>query len=402
MNILVLTNVYPHKDDKNIDITKVVAYFAREWVSQGHNVVTVVNSTGFPKIYYSVGKVVENFVTSHYRISESPNAMWSNEFEFDDFGVKVYNMPMLKFIPKGKFFESTFKNQLVKIKKKLSEIGFVPDVITGHWANPQMRLVAELAEYYKAKSALVLHSDHKKELCERYGVNDYMNRIDHFGFRSKSALERAKNYLKFENEPFICSSGFPKHFLDFCIDIEKKDFSSDKIRLFTASRLVDCKNINSVISAADAALKNVDFEYVVAGDGPLMQPLKNQAEECGLSEKICFLGQIDRDEVQKIMAKSNVYVMISRETFGLVYIEAMLQGCIVIASRDCGIDGIVVDGENGFLCEEGNAEELADIFKKIITMSPDEKKRLAVNAVKTAKQYSEPDVARRYLENITQ
>lgn len=401
MNILVLTSVYPNDADKNIDITKVVAYFAREWVRQGHNVVTVVSSTGFPKLYYAVGKAAEKLVATHFKISESPNVMWSNEFEFDDFGVKVYNMPMFKLIPKGKFFERTFQKQIKKIKEKLNELDFVPDVITGHWTNPQMRLVSDLAEYYNAKSALVLHSDHRKELCEKYRVNDYMNRIDRFGFRSKTAMERTKEYLDFVNEPFVCSSGFPEHFLDFCIDVDKKDFGSNKIKLLTASRLVDCKNINSVISAINVALKNEEFEYIIAGDGPLMQPLKAQAEKCGLSDRIHFLGQIERDTVQKKMAESDIYVMISRETFGLVYIEAMLQGCIVIASRDCGVDGIVVDGENGFLCEIGDAVELADVFKKIISMTPEEKKQMATNAIKTAKQYSEPDVARRYLDNIT-
>ncbi len=402
MNILVLTNVYPYEKDKNIDITKVVAYFAREWVKQGHRVVAIVNSTAFPKVYYAVGKCAQKIITGHYGISETPNYLWSKPFEYDDYGVTVYNMPMIKIIPKGFFFESTFKKQIELIKDKLSGIGFVPDVITGHWTNPQMRLVAELAEHYKAKSALVLHSDHKKELCERYRVNDYMDKIDRFGFRSKTAMERAKQYLNFVNEPFICSSGFPEHFLSYCIDIENKKSDKNKITLITASRLVDCKNINSVIEAADSALKETDFEYIIAGDGPLMEPLKDQAKNAGLTDRIHFLGQIDRDEVQKKMAESNIYVMISRETFGLVYIEAMLQGCIVIASRGGGIDGIVVDGENGFLCEEGNAKELAEIFKRIIAMSPEEKKKMAVNAIETAKQYSEPDVARRYLENITQ
>ena len=42
--------------------------------------------------------------------------------------------------------------------------------------------------------------------------------------------------------------------------------------------------------------------------------------------------------------------MISKnEAFGLVYLEAMLAGCIV-ASRN-GIDGIIIDGYNGFLCD---------------------------------------------------
>ena len=36
MNIVMLTSVYPHEEDKNTNATKVVQYFAREWVKQGN------------------------------------------------------------------------------------------------------------------------------------------------------------------------------------------------------------------------------------------------------------------------------------------------------------------------------------------------------------------------------
>lgn len=400
MNILVLTNLYPYEKDDNPDITKVVSYFAREWVKQGHNVVAVISSSSFPSLYYKVGKYAQKFISEHYVIAAAPNQLWTEEFEFDDCGVKAINMPMQKVVPKGKYLDVQFRKQVEKIKTKLAGMNFVPDVITGHWANPQIRLVSDLAKYYNVKSALVLHSDHTKALCERYKVNDYMDKIDHFGFRSKTALEIASGHLDFKNEPFICYSGVPEKFLSYSIDVSEKDFDSQKLTMITAGRLIECKNINSVIDAAHKVLKDTDFEYIVAGEGPLMQPLKEQAESCGLSEKINFLGQIDREVLQRKMAESQLYVMISHDTFGLVYIEAMLQGCIVIASRGGGIDGVVVDGVNGFLCEEGNAEELAQVIEKIRALSPEEKRKIASNAIETAKNFSEAKMSKQYLENI--
>lgn len=401
MNILLLTNLYPNEKDTNPDITKVCAFFAREWVKQGHRVTVIVNSSAFPKPYYVAGNIAKKLVKKHYSLSEVPNSMWSEPFEYDDFGVKVINMPMMKYIPKGHFFESTFKKQIKKIIDRLEDTGFVPDVITGHWANPQIRLVADLAKHYGVKSAIVLHADHTEKLCARYEVNSYMDKIDNFGFRSKSAAEKAANYLDFKKEPFVCYSGIPECFLSDCINAEDKNFDSDKITMITASRLLDWKNIDSVIEAADKVLKDVDFSYDIVGDGPMMESLKEQAENSRVADKIFFSGIISRDEVQKKMAASEVYVMISRETFGLVYLESMLQGCIVIAARFGGIDGIVVDGENGFLCEEGNADELAEIFKKIIRLSPEEKKKISKNAIETAKKYTDSKVAEMYLESIT-
>ncbi len=401
MNILVLTNIYPYEKDDNPDITKVVAYFAREWQHQGHNVAVVVSSSAFPKAYYTIGKYAQKFISEHYCIAAAPSSIWSEEFEFDDCGVKVMNMPMLKLVPKGKYSERAFNNQVEKIKKKLAAMNFVPDVITGHWANPQIRLVSDLAAYYNVKSALVLHSDHAKQLCERYNVNSYMNKIDRFGFRSKTAAEIASQHLDFKNEPFICYSGLPDRFLTYCIDIDKKDFNWQKLTMLTAGRVIECKNHNSVIDMAGKILKDTDFEYTIAGEGPLTEPLKVQAKALGVADRVNFTGQVDRDELQKMMAETAVYVMISHDTFGLVYIEAMLQGCIVIASRYGGIDGVIVDGENGFLCEEGNSEELGEVIKKILSLSPEEKRKIAENAIKTAKGFSESEMAEKYLADIT-
>ena len=66
-----------------------------------------------------------------------------------------------------------------------------------------------------------------------------------------------------------------------------------------------------------------------------------------------------------MLKQHDVFIMISKnETFGLVYLEAMAVGCITIASRQEGFDGIIKHGYNGFLCEAGNQEELEKLIKE--------------------------------------
>ena len=98
---------------------------------------------------------------------------------------------------------------------------------------------------------------------------------------------------------------------------------------------------------------------------------------------------------------NDVFIMISKnETFGLVYLEAMAVGCIVVASKNEGFDGIIVDNVNGFLCDAGNVDELASVIKKIKTLSVDRLKEISSNAVATAQKLTEENVARAYLNNI--
>ena len=94
-------------------------------------------------------------------------------------------------------------------------------------------------------------------------------------------------------------------------------------------------------------------------------------------------------------------VMISRgEAYGLVYLEAMARGCITIASRHEGFDGVIVDGENGFLCEAGNAEELAIIIMRINAMTADERQAISDRAIETAKRLTDEKAARLYIDDV--
>ncbi|OQA53633.1 MAG: UDP-D-galactose:(glucosyl)lipopolysaccharide-1,6-D-galactosyltransferase [Candidatus Omnitrophica bacterium ADurb.Bin292] len=88
------------------------------------------------------------------------------------------------------------------------------------------------------------------------------------------------------------------------------------------------------------------------------------------------------------------------EILGLAYLEAMALGIIPIGSRNEGIDGIIVDGVNGFLCEAGNAEELASIMIKIRKMSREKLNAMSAKAKRTAVAFSDYNVAKQYIEGI--
>jgi len=399
MNILVLASEYPYEKDTNADRTKVVGYFAKEWVKQGHRVIAIVDSSTFPAAYYAIGDRVKGLVSKTFDVSRTPDRLWTKRFTYDEFGVHVENIPITKYVPHGKFSKKALDQQLKEIVTVLENNHFAPDVVTGHWVNPQIMLVPQIAKKYGAKSAFVFHADYGKENCDKFGVQKYLDQIDHIGFRSQSAAEVAKVYLHFKAEPFVAASGIPDRFIER-LNEENTKFFENPISIISAGRLVEYKMIDVALAAAAKAFDGTDF--VVAGDGPMKAKLQNYIDTNNQQKHMHLLGRINRDELQNRMHASQVFVLISKhETFGLVYLEAMLQGCIVIASKFGGVDGIIRDGKNGFLCEEGNEQELIEIFNRIKGLSKEEKQKLSQNAVTTAKHFSEYDVAKRYLKNIT-
>ena len=93
--------------------------------------------------------------------------------------------------------------------------------------------------------------------------------------------------------------------------------------------------------------------------------------------------------------------MISKkETFGLVYLEAMARGCIVVASKNEGMDGIVENGVNGFLCEAGNEKELEQIVRQIKGMTVEHLSKMSEESIKTARKFTDFNVAKEYIESI--
>ncbi|WP_073050578.1 glycosyltransferase family 4 protein [Dethiosulfatibacter aminovorans] len=402
MKILVLTSIYPQLDDeKNIGVTPVVQYFSEEWVKQGHEVLVVHNSSRYPKILYLLPDSVLKKINSKLGIV-IPNYSQSKELNSTINGVKCFRLPLLKIIPKKMFSERQIQKQLIKIEKLLDNERFKPDLILGHWENPQIQLISKLKEIFNARTGLVFHAlvyINQRRYTDL--ITNMIKNIDVLGARSNAIACEVKKLSQNAVEPFICYSGISDryfHDVDDFFDLIGKKVKNSYIYV---GRLIKRKNIDSLIMALGSVYENNRFSLNVVGDGAEKYNLQMICEKNELSDRISFLGYKKRNDVIGLLCKSEIFVMISdNETFGLVYIEAMSQGCIVIASKNGGMDGIIVHGFNGFLCEQGNKNELASIITMIRNMSSHEKNEIVLNALKTSRKFSDSNVAKKYLENV--
>ena len=101
--------------------------------------------------------------------------------------------------------------------------------------------------------------------------------------------------------------------------------------------------------------------------------LKALAERLGISNRIVFVGKLERRALISEYAKADFLVLPSLfEPFGIVLLEAMAAGLPVIASNVGGIPEVVADGDSGVLVEPGNPGALADA---ILRLCQDERRR---------------------------
>lgn len=104
--------------------------------------------------------------------------------------------------------------------------------------------------------------------------------------------------------------------------------------------------------------------FILVGDGPIIDDVKNKVNELDLKNNVMFTGFTKPDE---FVAISDFTLLTSySESFPLVVLEAAKYKKTVVASRVGGVSEIVVDGQNGLLFEAGDIEGLYSNMKYLI------------------------------------
>lgn len=395
-NILILSSLYP-VPDFSTNTTPVVHYFAREWVKLGYNVIVIHNQNKFPLFFYYFPEKLKEIIESFFSV-RIPRISQKNEDSYNIEGVSVYRLPIFKIFPFLRFSQNVIDRQVTKIIDACEKNDFTPNYILGHWEYPQLPLTVKLKKKYSnAITSLVFHSLNytKKNISFRKDIKY----LDFIGFRSKSIQTQFEKLNgKFPNS-FLCFSGIPDEFLNNYSFNERKDL---RIKSFTFVGLLIKRKFPEII--LPAILKSEfhnSFIFNVVGEGIQKTFIEKISKLYSVENRVVFHNKISRENVFNLLLNTNIFIMVSKdEAFGLVYLEAMLAGCIVIASRDEGMDGIIENGFNGFLIEAGSELELIIILNKIFYLDINLLKSISYNAHNTARRFSDSFVAVDYLRKI--
>lgn len=391
--ILVLTNVYPAPDIPK-GYTPVVHYFVREWVKMGYDVRVINYDVNFPLFYYIVSRPFNNIIASRLGCVVKNKATKGLSYSLDN--IKVKRIAITKYIPHGLCSNKQIEKAYQKSLAYLQEERFSPDVIISHWANPCLQLMCMLKELYQVPTCFISHGigelnvygEHAKELLKN---------VDVVGCRSEYIRRKFECIYGGSVPTFNCYSGIPEKYIDPSV---RKAFNEISQFVYVGT-LILRKFPSAIVPALSQAFGDETFTLHYIGEGNEKTAIEKKAKECGVIDKVHLHGRMQRDQVLEILDKSDVFIMISKnEAFGLVYLEAMARGCITIASRREGFDGIIQDGVNGFLCEAGDSSELSSIISKIRSMCKDDIQRISENAIKTACELTDKKAARKYIDNV--
>lgn len=183
-------------------------------------------------------------------------------------------------------------------------------------------------------------------------------------------------------------------------DSATPQIASAKIRVVAVGRLVHQKNPELVprIAAECKSLDpKIEFEFRIAGAGPLEWAILEQARALGVAGQVRLLG--DTPYVAAELAGSHIYLSTARwEGLSLALLEAMHAGLPCVVSRVQGNVDAVEAGVSGFLYDVDRPEEAA---RHLIALArdPAARRRVGLEAQERARaRFSVEAMCRQYVE----
>jgi phosphatidylinositol alpha-mannosyltransferase len=114
---------------------------------------------------------------------------------------------------------------------------------------------------------------------------------------------------------------------------------------------------------------------------------------------VTFLGRISDHDKAVMLASSDLYIgpHTGGESFGIVLVEAMAAGAVVVASDLPAFRPVLADGAAGRLFTTGDSQALADAVVALLR-DPDERARLRAGAARAVPRYDWATVTEQVLE----
>lgn len=297
----------------------------------------------------------------------------------DEQRIRMISIPSVTFplnkeyrfaVPGSRNFENEIKKfnpDLIHINSPCS-LGFaavkyanknhIPVVATYHTHFPSY------AKYYKIKML---------ELFSWNYLRSLYNKCDSVFVPSITIMDelRQQGFLTTEFLPHgVDANLFNPSFKDE--EWKRRIGAEGKIVILYAGRLVWEKDLHTLAGSYKiVSKKRDDVKFVLAGDGPVRNDLKE------IMQDAIFLGYLSGKDLSAAYASSDIFVFPSTtETFGNVTLEAMASKIPPVCAREGGAYGIIKEGITGLIAEPRDAESLSEKLLFLID-NPDKRDEIS-------------------------
>jgi len=251
---------------------------------------------------------------------------------------------------------------------------FRPDVVHYHYALPTAVFAPFASRVGHPPYVVTLHGGDFHQTRRRLPAGDWLMRKV---LSRAHALIAVSASLAADVERFLPLVHPPLSVINMGVDVSRFSLQEPAplSRLAFVGQLILRKGADLAIRAVASARRLCpdlcsDLTLTVIGDGAERRNLTDLAENLGVHGTVTFLGGLSPDKVPAALSGHGVLLVPSREEpLGLVALEGMAAGLIVVAARVGGLVEIVQESESGMLVPPDNPEALATRLVELQRMS---------------------------------
>lgn len=145
------------------------------------------------------------------------------------------------------------------------------------------------------------------------------------------------------------------------------------VQIIYPARIEPLKGHLDVLRLVSMLLESsIDVHLTFVGPGgstEYEQKLRNEISSLNLNRSVTFLPMLSQDQLVELYLVSDILFFPTYHQMGFsrVPLEAMACGCVVISYGNEASDEIIRHGENGYLVEQENLQEVARIIEMLLS-----------------------------------
>jgi glycosyltransferase involved in cell wall biosynthesis len=173
------------------------------------------------------------------------------------------------------------------------------------------------------------------------------------------------------------------------------------INLLSVGRLISRKRIDWLIEVVGfAARGGLDIRLNIIGDGNLLAELRKKAADMNVSDRVVFMGLVERRQMPDMYRANDIFVMASQhEGMSNAMLEAIASGLPVVSTACEGAQELIAD--NGIIVNYPDLRDFAAAIK-VIALDAEKYKAMSEAGRRIAEKFSWSAVADRYMQYYEQ
>ena len=279
--------------------------------------------------------------------------------KYDIQGVKIHRCKSIKSTEGYRMCLPWFDR---KIKKLVKNGGF--DVIHIHSPFILGKYVIKLAKKYKIPVCITVHTNYKSDferktkckLVRKFLMNYILkpiNKCDYVMSVSNGAGQMVKDFGCTHEKIHIIRNGTdmkPIQNQQLCAEVKQKYNLENKFVFLSVGRIVENKNNQFSLRVLQKIKQQTNnFVFLIVGDGPYLETLKQLTKQYDLQDNVIFTGKImDRQYLSAIYACSDLFMFPSEiDTCGIVALEAAVNRLPSVMLENTCPSELIVSEKNG-------------------------------------------------------